>query len=156
MATTVVIAGTTYNIADQGLSPPWGQDQHDLLVAITTQLNSIVGSSDIGLTTFTIANNTSSVANVTGLSFDTSTVRSAIAQYSIYRNSSTTETSECGQIYATYKSVAGTWEIAQSYTGSSGVVFSITSAGQIQYTSTNFSGISYTGTMKFTGKSFLQ
>lgn len=157
MSISIVIQGTTYNIPEQGQSPPWGEDLSNILQAITTSLNSVVGPSDVLTTNFTIANNQSSVANVTGLAFDVSTVRSAIISYSLYRSSAApSEFSECGQIMITYKSVANSWELTQFLTGSSGVVFTITNAGQVQYTSTNLSGGSYVGKMKFSARSFLQ
>lgn len=156
MATQVTINGTTYSIPSQGDSPPWGDDLHDLLAALVDVANTTVGPGDILTTSFNVANNQSSATNVTGLSFDTSTVRSAIIQYSLYRTSSTTEMSEVGHMYVTYKTTAGTWELAQSYAGSSGVTFSITNGGQVQYTSTNFSGVSYSGKMKFSAKAYLQ
>lgn len=156
MSTTVTLNGTSYTVASQGVDPPWGDDQQDLLLALVQIAQNSVGSGDILTTSFNVSNNISSAANITGLSFDTSTVRSAIVQYSLYRTSSTTEKSEVGHIYLTYKSTAASWEIAQSYAGDSGVVFSITAGGQMKYTSTNFSGISYQGKLKFSAKSFLQ
>lgn len=155
MATTVTINGSSYSLPNQGDSAPWGDDLSDIILALIAVSNDILGTADILTTSFNIANNQSSAANVNGLSFNTSLVRSAIIQYSLYRTSTTTEMSETGHIYVTYKSTAGTWEIAQSYGGSSGVTFTITNAGQIQYTSTNFSGTSYSGKMKFNAKAFL-
>lgn len=156
MAISVVINGTTYSIPQQGENPPWGEDLSDVLNAIVTVLNSSVGSADILTTSFTVANNQSSAANVTGLSFDTTEVRSAIISYSIYRSTSLSELSECGHIFATYKSTANSWEFTPVGTGDAGVTFSITSAGQVQYTSTNLSGTSYVGKLKFSAKAFLQ
>jgi len=156
MAISVIIDGSTYSIPVQGQNPAWGSDLSDLLVAITNVLNFTVGLSDILLTNFTVANNQASVADITGLSFDSTVVRSAIISYSLYRSTASSELSECGQIYVTYLSTAATWTIAQNFTGLSGVVFSITNAGQVQYTSSNLSGASYVGKLKFTAKSFLQ
>lgn len=156
MAISITISGTTYSIPEQGQDAPWGEDLTSYLQALGAVAQTVSGTGDIGTTSFTIANNQSSVANVTGCSFDTATVRSAIIQYSIYRSSSTTEMSEAGHIYATYKSTAGTWEIAQSYVGTSGVTFTMTNAGQLQYVSTNFGGTGYVGKMKFSAKAYLQ
>jgi hypothetical protein len=156
MSTQVTLNGSTFNIPNQGENPPWGEELTDLLVELVEVSNSSVGTADVLLTSFTVANNQSSAANVTGASFDTSQVRSFIMQYSIYRSTSTNELSEVGHLYGTYKSTAGTWDLAQTYSGSSGVTFTITSAGQIQYTSTNVSGSSYSGKMKFKATAFLQ
>lgn len=156
MADSVVISGTTYSIPVQGTPPAWGDDLNSLLQALVAVANTSAGPADILTTNFTIANNVSGATNVTGAAFDTSSVRSSIISYSIYRSTTTTEMSESGQIYICYKSTAATWELAQNYAGTSGVIFSITNGGQIQYTSTNFGGTSYVGKMKFSAKSFLQ
>lgn len=156
MAITISINGSDYSLPSQGDSAPWGEDLTNIIQALADVANNVQGDGDILTTSFNVANNQSSASNVNGLSFNTSLVRSAIIQYSIYRTSTTTEMSESGHIYVTYKSTAGTWEIAQSYAGSSGVTFTVTNAGQIQYISTNFSGTSYSGKMKFNAKAFLQ
>lgn len=152
----ITIAGTDYNLPEQGTNPPWGTDLSAIITALTAVTNTLNGPADILTTSFTITNNTPSVSNVTGAAFDTASVRSAIISYSLYRSSTTTEMCETGQIYLSYKSTAGAWEIAQYYSGTSGVVFTITAGGQLQYTSTNFGGSSYVGKMKFNAKSFLQ
>lgn len=156
MSVSVVINGSTYKVASQGESPPWGSDQQDLLLALVQVAQSTVGPSDILTTSFNLANNQSSATNITGASFDISTVRGFILSYSIYRSTNSTEVSETGQIFGAYSSTAGTWEIAQQYAGSSGITFTITNGGQIQYQSTNLSGSSYSGKIKFYAKSFLQ
>lgn len=102
--------------------------------AIQTQLNNKITASagDLAETSFTAANNQSSAANVTGLAFANATVRSADILLSIVRNTT----------YAQYKinviQGASSWYIDQSYLGDvTGLTFTITSAGQVQYTSTN-------------------
>lgn len=156
MATNVVINGQTFAIPNQGEPAPWGEDLSSAIVEIADVLSSINGSADLPLTSFTIANNTAVAANVVGASFDTSTVRSFVMEYSIYRSTSLSEFSEVGTLYGTYLSTGNSWELAQTYAGSSSVVFSITTGGQIQYTSSNMSGTGYVGKMKFSAKSFLQ
>lgn len=96
---------------------------------------------DIKETSFTAADNQSSPANVTGLAFANGTVRSADILLSIVRNTT----------YAQYKinvvQAAASWYINQSYVGDdTGLVFTITTAGQIQYTSTSTGS---TATLKF-------
>lgn len=101
---------------------------------------------DIDQTSFSAANNQSSAANVTGFSFSNSTVRSFKAQVSVYVNAT-------ASLYEVFELIgiqrASDWALAQSGTGdSSGFVFSITSAGQIQYTNSNYTGFS-AATVKF-------
>lgn len=156
MSTVVSISGTDYNLPSAGQSPPWGADLADIITALVAVANTVSGSADIINTSFTIANNTAVASNVTGAAFDTSLVRAFILQYSIYRYSTTTEMSEVGTLYGAYKSSAGSWELAQTYAGSSGVTFTITAGGQLKYVSTSFSGSSYSGKMKFSAKAYLQ
>jgi hypothetical protein len=156
LATTITINGSTYQLPSQGQDPPWGGDMTDIILALVEVANSTSGSDDILMTSFNVANNQSSAANITGLLFDTATIRSAIVSYSIYRSTNSAEYSECGNIYVTYNSIAGSWDIAQTCVGSSGVTMSITSAGQIQYTTDSMAGTGYSGKLKFLAKTFLQ
>lgn len=101
---------------------------------------------DIGLTSFSAANNQSSPANVTGLAFANGTTRSFESLISISIDATT-------DLYAVYKILGiqkgSDWHISISYTGDdTGIEFSITSAGQVQYTSSNLSGF-VSNTMKF-------
>jgi hypothetical protein len=107
-----------------------------------------VGPGDISNSSATLANNQSSPANVTGLSFSTSTVTGFQVFGSVTINAT-------ADLYATfvlngiYKTASTTWEMSSDYVGDvTGVVFSITSAGQIQYTSSNYTGFA-SGIMKY-------
>lgn len=156
MSKLVTINGTTYTLAQQGDSPPYGEDQSDLIQALIDIANNVSGTGDILNTSFTVANNISSATNVTALVFDPAVVRSAIIEYSIYRSTSSTESSECGTMYVTYKSTAASWELAQVGAGTSGVTFTINASGQIKYTSTSLAGTSYSGLLKFRARAFTQ
>lgn len=92
----------------------------------------IKSTGDIKETSFTAADNQGSAANVTGLAFANATVRSFEAIVSIVR----------GSTYAQYKlyglQEASAWELVQDKVGDvTGLVFTITTAGQVQYTSTS-------------------
>lgn len=156
MPKPVTIAGTSFVLPQQGDSPPWGDELSSILEALISVANNVVGTGDILTTSFALANNISSVTNITGLSFDTSQVRSAIINYSIYRSTNSNELSECGIMIATYKSTANTWEFSQYSVGDSNVTITLTTSGQFQYTSSNLSGTSYSGKMKFSARAFLQ
>ena len=86
---------------------------------------------DIAETNFSIANNQSAATNVTGLAFANATVRSFEAQVSVFINA-TTPLYEMFTVRGIQK--AASWDLSYTSLGdSSGVVFSITTAGQIQY-----------------------
>jgi hypothetical protein len=93
---------------------------------------------------YTIANNQVSPAQIAGLLFDHTKVRSFSLTYTIYRQTSgvgASEVSESGMILGVYSSVAGTWEITPFAVGSSGVDLTIYNpTGQMNYTSSDLSG----------------
>lgn len=88
---------------------------------------------------FSFTNNQSSAANVTGLLLDSSSERSAVIHYEIFRDG-TADLYESGTLTAHYNGTD--WDHVLSRIGNAGVVFSITSGGQIQYTSTDNAGSS--------------
>jgi hypothetical protein len=111
--------------------------------AIQTQLNGKPNASagDINETSFSFLDNQVTAQNITSFAFANATVRAFSAIVSIVRNST----------YASYElkgiQKAASWEMDQTFIGdTTGLTFSITNAGQIQYTSTSTgSG----GTLKF-------
>lgn len=96
---------------------------------------------DIGETSFTAADNQAAPDDVVGLAFANATVQSFEALVSIVRDAT----------YEVYKlngiQKASSWEMEQSAVGDdTGIVFSITTAGQVQYTSTS---TGFTALVKF-------
>ena len=117
------------------------------LKGIDTKLGTLGATTgDIGHTSFSAANNQSSAANVTGLAFANGTVRSFEALVSV----SVDATSDLFESFKLYGIQRGSdWMMSQSSVGDiSGFTFSITSGGQVQYTSGNYSGFS-SATVKF-------
>ena len=95
---------------------------------------------DIAETSFSGANNQAAPANVTGLSFSNAQVRSAHVHISILVDATT-------DLYETYDlqliQRSADWVLTQESTGDdSQVVFTVDTAGQIQYTSANYAGFS--------------
>lgn len=98
-----------------------------------------VGSAgDIQETTFAAANNVASPANVTGLAFAVGIVRAFKALVSVSIDA-TSDLNESFELSGTQ--LASGFVMAISSVGDdSGVVFTITSAGQVQYVSSNVTG----------------
>lgn len=101
---------------------------------------------DISETSFSGANNQASAANVTGLAFANGTVRSFEAQISIVVDAD----SDLYEVYTLQGVQRGAdWVMDQQSTGDdTNVNFTITTAGQIQYTSDTYAGF-VSLTMKF-------
>ena len=88
---------------------------------------------------FSFTNNTSSATNITGLSLDSSSEKSAVLHYQVFRDG-TADLYESGTLKANYNGSDWDWRIERD--GDSGFEISITSGGQFQYTSTDNSGSS--------------
>lgn len=154
MSIPLIISGITYNFPVSG-DELWGPDVTDWAVSVTAQLANLVVSGDLGPTVLVnILNNQVAAANVTSLAFDPATIRSAQVEYFVYRtfNSGSEEVVENGTMYLTYKDIANEWDmvlVGSNVTGS-GVTFTITNAGQVQYTSSNLTpSTSYSGNMRY-------
>lgn len=105
---------------------------------------------DLTKVTTTIANNQSSAASVTGFVIDGSRFRSFTARYWVYRTTASNEIVESGTISGAYKTTANSWQISiGNISGEAGVDFTMTSGGQLQYTSSNLAGASYSGNIKW-------
>ena len=113
---------------------------------VDTIIAGITSPGDLDDTAFSFANNQSAAANVTGFAFANATVRSFKALVSVSVDA-TTDLFEVVEIEGIHK--GSEWDYSISTTGDvTGVVFSITSTGQIQYTSPSFAGF-VSGTIKF-------
>jgi len=113
---------------------------------ITIAASAQGATGDIAMTTFSGANNVTTAANVTGLAFANASVRSFVAQVSVYI-AATTSLYELFQLTGIQNGTG--WYLAVSSTGdTSGYSFSITTAGQVQYTSTNVTGFT-SGNVRF-------
>lgn len=135
-------------LADGSVSNAEFQFLDGVTSSIQTQLNNKVTATtgDIQHTTFSAANNQAAAANVTGLAFANASVRSFKALVSVAIDA-TADLFEQFELMAIQK--GATWDLSQTAVGDdSGLVFSITNAGQVQYTSTNVLGF-VTSTVNF-------
>lgn len=123
-------------------------------------INPVASASAVYVTSaeasFTIENNQSSAANVTGLLFSGITTRAFSIDYSIYRQTDTASSAvaQVGQLRGVYNTQSASWFMSDDFSGqNSGVTFTITSGGQVQYISSDLdpanSNPNYVGTLKF-------
>ena len=99
-----------------------------------------VGAGVRNKTIFSFVNNQASATDVTGVLLDSSADTAATIRYAIKREG-TADLFEHGRMEATWTGAA--WDLVQEYSGDdSGVSFSMTAAGQLQYTSTDNAGSS--------------
>lgn len=158
MPKVLIVNNTPYNYPTSGDEPGWGDDATGWAEGVTTVLSNLVGPNDILETAFNIANNQITDADVTGLVFNAASVRAAKISYSVFRVSTTNPSgfTETGTIQIIYDNNVG-WSINHgAILGSSGVTFTITSTGQVQYKSTDIGALNYIGIIKFSAKTLQQ
>jgi hypothetical protein len=150
VSTEITINGVVIEFPEQGTDPDWGTEVNTFAVEVANVLNDIISPDDFLLTAFTLTNNQSSAADINSLIFDSTSVRSAKITADVYITTSTQELHEKFEINVGFKNVAASWDISvQSEFDDSGITFSITSGGQVQYSSTLISGTGYSGLLQF-------
>lgn len=101
--------------------------------------------------TFVLANAISSPTDVTGMVFDKTMVTEVTIHCEVRRKDSLEERVAVGDLHAYYLASTDTWEILDTLGGNidDGIDFSITSGGQVQYTSDTMAGTGYSGLITF-------
>jgi len=108
------------------------------LVLVSETQTGTASPGDIDETTWSPANNQAVAANVVGLAFANATVRSFTAHVSVFIDA-TADLYETFELYGIQK--GSDWDMSVISTGDySNIEFTITSAGQVQYTSGNEAG----------------
>lgn len=149
MSIPLIISGNQFNYPANRESPSWGAQASDWAVAVTGVLNTLQGANDIGLTTALINNNISVPANVVGCLFDPTQVLGAIVTYAVTRRTDSNEVGGTGHLFLTYLGESAVWDVVAAGGDNSGVTFTITSLGQLQYVSSNILGTNYSGSIRF-------
>jgi len=142
-ALSVDINGTTAETVPSNLDKILIYDASATALKSMTRGNFLSGlpvssTGDINETSFSLANNQATPANVTGLAFSNAVVRSFEALVSVQRDA----TSDLFEVFTLRGIQKGAdWDMSVTANGDdSGIVFTITTAGQIQYISSNLVG----------------
>lgn len=125
---------------------------------IRTALLALFGDESATETAFTVVNNQAGAADVTACLVSSASSRGAVVKYDIRRKSDTalSEVRAVGTLVLGYRLQSSAWEILgqDEYGDTHGVTFTVTAAGQVQYTSTNLAGANYVGELRFKVESF--
>jgi hypothetical protein len=140
MSIILQVNNIPFTIPTQGEQPAWGEGLTDYLTEVARVLNSLKGANDILETGATIQNN---------FKFNAATVRSFAVQCSVSRETGSTKVYESFTLSGLRTDTD--WILQLEGFGDSGIEIDITSAGQVQYKSSNISGTGYTGLIKFRG-----
>jgi len=97
----------------------------------------------------TIANGQASALSLSGLLYDFNTYVGVIIAFRLRRKTDSNTLLDVGELFLAYNDVAANWRIRQfNSMDSTGVEFSITSGGQVQYVSDTLAGTNYNGQLK--------
>lgn len=135
MAKDLQIGSTVYPYPEPGEGAGWSEGATSWAEGVTDALATVQGPNDILLTTATLANNQPTPQDIVGLDFDTGQVQHITVEFLLirsYTDATPTET-ESGTIIGNYS--GSDFYISPDSIGDTGVEFSITSVGQMQYTS---------------------
>lgn len=151
MAVTLIVNNVPFDYPEQGEQQPWGESATNWASEVTKVLASLKGSSDILETAAAININQTTPDSIQGLFFDSLTVRSFVVTGNITRTTSTAQKYEEFELRGLYQGPTLGWALQQESLSNSGVTFSISSSGQVQYVSTTVSGdpLTYSGLIKF-------
>lgn len=154
------IQGTTVSLPNSGSSPNWAEGVIEALELLAEAANEAVGTYDIAPQTFDISSfNSATNENISNLSFSTATVRMAIITYYVYRTTNSENAVEAGTIIVDYNANRSTnekWNLVQVNSGDASITFSMTDAGQMQFTTTALSGTGHSGKIGFSAKALQQ
>lgn len=100
-------------------------------------------------TNFTILDNQTDT-NLVGFTFDSSDVKGVVISFDLFRRDDTQSAKETGKLFLSYDSEGATWltPVVSSHFGDAGVTFGMDGTGQVTYTSTNFGGAGYSGSLR--------
>lgn len=157
MSQVFIVNGTPYQFPDPGENPNWAEGVTNWAQGVTEALSTLLAIGDILETEFTVSNNVSSPSDINGLLFDTGIIRSVEITYNIYRTSNDVisgkaETGKMLMVYDDNAVPTEKWSVVQTRVGDAGVVLSVLDSGQLQYVSSNLTGINYFGLIKFSAK----
>ncbi len=124
-----------------------------LVKGLQTQLQSAILSmiGDGGTQTIQVIANNTGPADVTVLIFDKANFKAAKITFDLERRTATQNLQEIGELYVSHDTNDDLWRIAvSSNLDDAKVVFTVTAAGQVQFTSDDLTGANYVGEMRIT------
>lgn len=158
MAVVVTIQGTEIEFPTPGESPNWAPAVLEFAQAVEDALQAAIGDFDVFPQTFILTSNANSNLDIPNLNFPIDEVRSAFITYSVYRSTATNSSFDSGEMVVIYDSLNTTWYLQREADSNSDtdIMFNITSAGQIQITTTSLSGTGYSGRIAFSAQALTQ
>lgn len=131
------------------VDPSWWNSLRTAGLRLQSMLG--LGTGAIGETAFTFANTQGAAADVTALLFSSAVCKSAYVWICARRKTDSASAYSEVELWLSYDAANSTWLLQDEveHGGPSGLTFTVTSAGQVKYTSDTVSGSNYSGASKF-------
>lgn len=162
MAIEITIQNRVIEFPESAEDPNWAPALVEFAQAVEAAIATITGSFDVAPQVFNIdAFNTTTNQDIPALNFPNTDVRSATIQYAVIRTTDAPDASavyEGGTIELLYdpsKTVGSKWDLVNEHQGDAKIAFSITDAGQIQFSTETITGLNHTGFITFRALSVL-
>lgn len=153
MSIPVQIGNSVFNYPSPGDEPGWGDDATQAFLALAAQIQGLTPATDIVLAQAVLSNGIASPTTIANLELDSSLIYGAICEFTINRMNNSQTATEQGVMEFAYSN--GIWYMDRSQTGTdTGITFTITNGGLVQYTSTSIGATDYSGIMTFRLRSF--
>lgn len=157
----IPIGSTLIDFPASAASPNWSEAIIQFAQAVSAQLSITTGLYDVFAQSFTIDSyNTASNIDIPSLSFPVSVVRAVFIHYAVYRETTTANVDEAGDIIAIYNAnnaIGFKWTMSQVKTsGDAQITFNITDNGQFQFSTTALAGASHSGNITFDARALNQ
>jgi hypothetical protein len=156
----LVINGTAIDFPDSGTDPNWAEAVIQFATQTQNALEKIGLPSDVSPQTLIIsADNPGTNVPISSLAFSILTVRAVFVKYAVYRTTSTSTVYEAGELVAVYNpngSLGSLWELQREFVGNADITFTMTDAGQIEFSTTALSGLNHYGILSFSASTLTQ
>lgn len=159
MSYVVTIGGSPITLPSSGESPQWSSGIIEFTQAVETALNAAIGPYDIAGQVMNIDSYNGTGADITNLSFTTSSVRAAFIKYAVFRTTSSTTAYESGNLITVYNpngTPGSLWEVSRDYVGDGSITFSISDLGQVSFVTTTIAGTSHVGVLSYSATALQQ
>ena len=152
MARDLTVGSKTYSYPEPGDKQGWSEDSTEWAQGVTDALTQVQGPNDILPRSAALANNVSSATAISGLLFDTGSVKHVNVEFIIERSydSGASTVVESGQIIGNFNGSDFVISV-KSVGDDTGIDINVNSSGQFTYTSTNLTG-HVSSTIKFKAK----
>lgn len=157
MAITLTIQGKIIDFPSSAQSPNWASALVEFAEAVEAALDGVAGDYDVAPEILTISSDVNTLVDIETLSFPTANVRGAFIRYAFERSSDTTTEVETGSLDIIYNDDTGSWQSSREAVGTdTGLTFTVTNTGQVQYSTTAIGGTFVSGALTYTAQALLK